>query len=312
MENNVGQAMPESIRRWIEASFLPAAVLTGEQRLKGSTSSTLHRVDLQQEGTLRQAVVRRFTNADWLQMEPDLARHEAAALQAAVGCGVPAPRLLAFSEEAVEGSEPAVLMTLLPGEVVLQPEDMERWLHGLAEALAEVHRTAPPTDFAWNYRTYNDLSTLAPQEWSPDLAPEWSSALAIARGPKPKSKTCFIHRDYHPANVLWKDGAVSGIVDWVNACIGPAGIDTGHCRVNLAMMYGTETADRFLEAYCEAAGAAFSYEPYWDLLALFDMLDGPPTVYSGWPAFGFTGLTDQLMRQRIERYMLSLLERAKI
>ncbi|WP_407703051.1 phosphotransferase [Virgibacillus tibetensis] len=30
--------------------------------------------------------------------------------------------------------------------------------------------------------------------------------------PVPCHSECFIHRDYHPANVLWKNDTVSGIV----------------------------------------------------------------------------------------------------
>src|SRR5690606_9702887 len=116
----------------------------------------------------------------------------------------------------------------------------------------------------------------------------------------------------HPANVLWHDGAVSGIVDWVNGCRGPLGVDVGHCRVNLALLHGVEAADAFLAAYerhaaARQAAVAFVYGPYWDIRTLLDM--GEPEVYAGWTDLGFTGLTDALMRSRADRYMASLAER---
>jgi hypothetical protein len=63
--------------------------------------------------------------------------------------------------------------------------------------------------------------------------------------------------------VLWEGGEVSGVVDWVNACIGPREDDVVHCRVNLAIIGGQALADRFERRYCEVTGAPLT-DPYWD------------------------------------------------
>ena len=125
----------------------------------------------------------------------------------------------------------------------------------------------------------------------------------------PTTKQTFIHRDFHPTNVLWHDGNVSGVVDWVNACRGPANVDVGHCRVNLALLHGVEVADQFLDAYLNVANREFEYNPYWDLLTIFDFIEvnEPPTVYEGWINLEVRGLTDTMMRERMERYLISLL-----
>jgi hypothetical protein len=109
--------------------------------------------------------------------------------------------------------------------------------------------------------------------------------------------------------VLWQEGRISGIVDWVNACHGPAGIDVGHCRLNLALLMGVAAADQFLAEYQAAAGSAFAYHPYWDLVSLLEFLPGPPAVFRGWIDYGVTHLTPGLMVERIEEYLLSLLRR---
>lgn len=100
---------------------------------------------------------------------------------------------------------------------------------------------------------------------------------------------------------------MSGVVDWPNACLGPAGIDVGHCRVNLALLYGVEVADLFLATYEKHAGSSFIYDSYWDIVSAFDFVgDGPPTVYGGWAAFGVTGLTDVMMEERMDAFVASL------
>lgn len=309
LNSNSEQVIPEHLRQWVEASLGPQTAVLSSQRLKGSTSSVLHRLHLQFGGTRKDAVVRQFNHAEWLKMEPDLARHEAAALSYVTESGLPGPGVLAWDELGESSGMPAVLMTLLPGEVQLRPEKMELWLQGLAGALVRIHRYEAE-EFPWAYRTYHNISSLTVPEWS-RFPEEWRSALELVQGPQPAFTPCFIHRDYHPANVLWLGGEVSGIVDWVNACRGPAGIDIGHCRLNLALLYGVAAADGFLSAYLQEAGESFSYDPYWDLLSLFDVQDGPPEVYSGWAAFGVSGLTDSLMAERTDHYLISLLKRVR-
>jgi aminoglycoside/choline kinase family phosphotransferase len=94
------------------------------------------------------------------------------------------------------------------------------------------------------------------------------------------------HRDYHPVNVLWQNGEVSGVVDWVNACLGPAGADVAHCRANLAQMFGVGVAEEFLQAYLERAGG--EYNPFWDVDSVLNMSWPQPRFYLPWNEFGLT------------------------
>jgi aminoglycoside phosphotransferase (APT) family kinase protein len=120
---------------------------------------------------------------------------------------------------------------------------------------------------------------------------------------------CFVHRDYHPSNVLWQNDRVSGVVDWVNGCRGPAGIDVAWCRHNLANLHGVPLADEFLSAYVAAAGSEFKYDPYWDLMSVIELLPGPPTMYEGWRASGVPNISDATMRERVDEYVASVVAR---
>lgn len=301
------QKLPPEALKWVERAAGPGARVESAEPLAGATSSALHAVRVGRVGRSFEFVLRRFLDAEWLKVEPDLARHEAAALVKAADAGVPTPRLVAFDEGGGECGAPATLMERLPGVVELRPADLSGWLRGLAEAVAPFHELGAE-DFEWSYGPYADLKSLGPPEWSrvPAL---WEKALEIVSGPRPPARECFIHRDYHPVNVLWTGGRVSGVVDWVNACRGPAGIDVAWCRHNLARMYGVAAADEFLGFYQKQAGPRFVYDPFWDLLALIELLPGPPGVYPGWPAFGLTGLDEATIRGRVDEYLSSLLKR---
>ncbi|CEG24269.1 Homoserine kinase [Planococcus massiliensis] len=295
------------IKAWLQKSLGAKSEIKELIPLKGGTSSHLFEFTAVRDGRFEPFVLRLFTLEEWLAMEPDLAKHEAASLREAGKTGLTVPEIVAFDETGEFCGVPAVLMTKISGEVVLQPDDEKHWLKEMAAALSKIH-LHKAEGFGWEYFAYNDALKMERPVWSscPD---EWMRAFRIVAGIRPHAEFCLIHRDYHPTNVLWEGAQISGIVDWVNACRGPAGIDVGHCRLNLALLYGIPAADGFLAAYEQAAGEKFTYHPYWDLSALVDFAEGTPTVYPGWTAFGVAGLTDELMRHRFDGYLLNLLKR---
>ena len=262
----------------------------------------MHVVTVQRRGGEERVVLRRFVLEEWLAKEPDLATHEAAVLRLLEGTGLASPGLLAADHEGSEAGVPSVLMTMVPGQPVLDLADSEAWVRRLAEYLRQIHRLRPTAgDLPYSYRPY-EREGLNVSVWSqcPDL---WRRAIEVVRGPRPHSGEHLIHRDYHPANVLWQDGRISGVVDWVNACRGPTGVDIGHCRLNLALMHGVEVADRFLD---ECRGWA-DYDVYWDLVTLLDATpeDGP---YAGWSALGLE-ISAETVRERADAYVTSLVAR---
>jgi aminoglycoside phosphotransferase (APT) family kinase protein len=196
---------------------------------------------------------------------------------------------------------------MVRGEVVLQPANWNEWLAGLAGAAAKIHRV-DAAGFPWSYRRYNEGESLAVPGWSKN--PEvWKRALQVVHGAAPPFRACFVHRDFHPSNVLWLNGQVSGVVDWVNGCRGPAGIDVAWCRHNLANLHGVPAADDFLAAYIVAAGSDFTYDPYWDLMSVVELLPGPLAMYEGWRAAGFPNISNTVMRERVDAYVASVVAR---
>ena len=73
---------------------------------------------------------------------------------------------------------------------------------------------------------------LRPPAWTtrPGL---WERVLEVVDAGPPETRTCFIHRDYHPWNTLTVDDRVVAVVDWPTAAWGPPGIDLARMRLNL-------------------------------------------------------------------------------
>ena len=292
--------------RWVGGVLGPGTRIRAVQRLAGATSSAVFAIEAQHRGQSLGLVLRLFENAGWLREEPDLAVHEAAALQRAAQVGGRTPALIAFDETGTHCGVPAVLMTRLPGGPQLRPADLEGWLSRLAEAILPFH-SVEADGFPWRYQRYNHVLALEPPTWScvPEL---WARAIEIVSGPPPPTRRCFIHRDYHPMNVLWQAEEVSGIVDWMNGCVGPPNTDIAWCRGNLIHLYGIPAADRFLRHYQALAGPSFAYHPYWDLMVILEVLPGPPGLYPPWAVFGAGPADVQAMRQNWDEYLAHVLQ----
>lgn len=296
--------LPTRASEWVLSHIGSKVKLLSTKKLAGSTSSDLYRLELIEGSRTYSLVLRLLTNAEWLMDEPDLAEHEAGALCLAQQSGLPVPSIVAWDPEGNKCGTPAVLMTHVPGEVNLLPDDFDDWLRQMAGALKPIHNVNAGT-FKWHYYPYFNPKSLQIPSWAKNPR-NWERAIDLVNQPAPETPTTFIHRDYHPMNTLWNGQKLCGIVDWVNACRGPAAFDLAWNRLNLMSMYGVETADRLRDL--AIAIDQESWHPYWDLMALMDMLPGPIKVYEPWPVFGLKGLTVTLLIDRAEKYLASLLD----
>jgi aminoglycoside phosphotransferase (APT) family kinase protein len=294
-------------REWLARSIGAGDQLLEVVPLPGSTSSSVFLIQSSRGTETQRCVLRVLDNAGWLADEPDLAAHEAAALEEAQRAGLRAPRLVAYASDDAGFGAPVVLMSFLEGRIDLRPADFQAWLDGLARELAVIHQHQAGA-LAWRYETWVDKAHLAPPKWTAN-SHVWERAIALALTREPDTPTVFIHRDYHPTNVLWQAGAVSGVVDWINACRGPAGVDVAHCRTNLALMFGPPAADQFLDAYQALAGG-FDYNPYWDVDSVLDCCYPEPGFYPPWAQFGLGAITPAALKQRLDAYLEGVLREA--
>ena len=294
---------------WVSRQGPSGARVSSLRRLRGGTSSATHAVNLRTlDGRLHRFVLRRFVRLDWLMREPDLAAREARALQRVDATSVPTPRLVAVDSDGTHCDVPALLTERLPGEIRVAERTPDGYFATMAGLLPEIHgvETNPAFERSMPYDTYADLASLQPPAWSCDPA-SWAGVIAEAQGPEPDTVRTFIHRDFHPGNVLWRRGRVSGLVDWTNASYGPPGVDLGHCRRNCAVLFGVEGADRFLAAYLDQPGSV-DYAVHWDCRLLVDMESGEPDP-AQWHDVGRTDLNSAIMRQRLDAYAASLCAR---
>jgi aminoglycoside phosphotransferase (APT) family kinase protein len=265
-----GPVAPRALR-WAAAAIGHGARVREVCALAGGTSSAVHALSIEDAGgRAHDLVLRRFVQIDWLAAQPDLAQREATALELVADTHLATPRLVAVDRDGSAADVPAVLMTRLPGRIEWEPTELDPFLRRLAEPLPAIHATALPAGIRLpDYHRY-EPRLRRPPLWTsrPEL---WQRAIEVLDGSATVGERRFIHRDYHPGNVLWHRSKVIGVVDWVNAGIGPPWVDVAHCRVNLASQFGQPAAERFLDLYRECAGNREDYDPYWDIAAAADV-----------------------------------------
>ena len=141
----------------------------------------------------------------------------------------------------------------------------------MALLLARIHRLEPAEPFrtfqswAWEAKWVVPAWTRRPASWA--------RAFELLACPAPAHEPTFLHRDFGHRNLLWQDGTISGVVDWVETSTGPAWLDAAHAASTLAVMVGTEPAGAFLEAYAEVATEPL--DPFWLVMDTVGYLPPP-------------------------------------
>lgn len=211
---------------------------------------------------LRGGVRTSFVSRQYDDAAADVA-HESQVLSALEDVDLPTPRFVA-----AEGS--VLLMTKLPGHMDLMPRELDTKLTRIAEALPVLHAASAlvplGTPAVIGTRSY---------DWVRDAGLRAAAEELIATPPRRVARVPS-HSDYQHFNMLWSRGRMTGLVDWSGIWLGPPEIDVCHCRLNLAVLYSVDIAERFRVRYESVSGRRV--DPWHDVHRI--------GVYNrGWPGF---------------------------
>ncbi|MEU0032791.1 MULTISPECIES: aminoglycoside phosphotransferase family protein [unclassified Streptomyces] len=303
-------------RAWVEKQLHEGERVEAAVRLRGGWTSEMRRLHISGTGGRRQLVLRSFVEPFYLRAAHGLLTREAHVLTLLRTTDVPAATVWAVDATGEHCDHPSLLMSMLPGSVRLEQERAETRAALLARQLLKIHRvrttgqTRPRSYQAWT----------SPERVRPPTAPDrpelWERAVDVIRQAPPDYEGCFLHRDFHPGNVLFsghgEDLRVSGVVDWVETSWGPADLDVAHCSTALALLHGPDLGMTFADLYV-AAGGRLSNEPaahlYWRLLDALAFAPDAEKVAGPWNELGRTDLTPPTLTGRLEDYLEALFRR---
>jgi aminoglycoside phosphotransferase (APT) family kinase protein len=279
LEEVLRRRPPTRTLQWVVEAAGRGGTIVGIESLGGRWLAC-HAVDIyDRHGCLHRFVLRRWVRPGWDEDDPEFtAEQEARTLALLAESGVPAPGLVAADPDGAVCDAPTILTTRLPGRPPRHPTDMQSFLSQLAGALPAIHSVnGRAQELVPAFRRYYDVAEVDVPSWARQLK-LWERALSIAASSRPEDGECFIHRDYHQGNTLWRRGELTGIVDWTAASWGPPGVDVGHMRWNLAMEYSVDAADAFLAAHAAVTKGPLESQPYWDIVTFVDVLPEMPSL----------------------------------
>ncbi|MFV0132134.1 phosphotransferase family protein [Streptomyces sp. HMX87] len=300
-------------RAWVEKHLGEGEWVEGAERLRGGWTSEMRLLRVSGPGAGRRLVLRSFVEPFFRQHAEGLLTREAQVLSLLRSTDVPAARCLAVDPTGEHGDHPSLLMSLLPGGVRLDEEEAERRAELLARHLVRIHRvrvterSRPRPYQAW---TSPERVRVPRATDRPGL---WARAVDVIRRDPPEYAGCFLHRDFHPGNVLFTghgdDLRITGVVDWVETSWGPADLDVAHCSTALALLHGPDAGLRFADRYT-AAGGRLAATPddhlYWRLLDALAFAPDAEKVAVPWRELGRTDLTAPVIAARLESYLEAL------
>ncbi len=285
--------------------------------LLGGISSSVHLVRLETATGQRQAiVVRRYDQITHNRDDQATSEREFRLLEALAESSFPAPRPLLLDATGDLFGAPTVVMTRMPGRVLLAPRNVEEYIEQIARMLVDLHRLrVGELEFLPNQRDVVErtLAEGPPTADDPLQHEVWDAVVALwprVRESGREWPRALLHGDYWPGNTLWLRGRLVGLVDWAEPQLGDPAQDVATCRGDLTIMFGPQAAGEFLSGYENANGARVANLRFWDLListwAVRD-IDQWVVVY---PVLQRPDVTPELARARIRAFASAALSRS--
>lgn len=309
------EVLAPATRAWVERAIGEGAQIMSVTRLIGGWTSDMRLLRVRSGGGERLLVLRSFSKPFFLRHAEGLLAREATVLAQLEGEAIPVARVIAVDARGEHCAHPSLLRTHLAGAIRLEDDGAAARSAQLAEMLAEIHRIAVPAEArprSYQIWTPPQLMRAPAASARPDL---WAHAIDIARRPAPPHESCFLHRDYHPGNVLFAPGErprITGVVDWVETSWGPADLDVAHCSTALTVLHGPDFGLRFADLF-RAAGGVLAADPatrlHFYLLDALHYAPDPEKLATPWREAGRTDLTPERLHSRIESYVQALLDR---
>jgi aminoglycoside phosphotransferase (APT) family kinase protein len=234
----------------------------------------------------------------------DAVSNETRVLAALDGLDGLAPRLLASAMSDTPSAGSWLLISRLPGAADLTPGQPAALAGELGRALARIHATAR--------HRLGDFQSVFDRPGGSVAAISGPAADLVAARAEPltRAPAVLTHYDFWSGNTLWRDGVLTGVVDWSGGGLGPRGFDVGWCRLDLYLLYGEHIADRFLACYETASYSALPDRLLWDLWAVARSHDQVESWVPNYRDLGRADLTAAHLRKRHTAWTHYLIEQA--
>lgn len=266
-----------------------------ERRLKGGLGASVHLVRLVRGRRTREVVLKRF------RLQDDAPRIEWERTVHAASLPVTTPEPIAEDLAGSWFGAPSFVLGRVPGRPILRFGKPGTRFERIAEAMlliASAPREGCPAVVRRPRPTWEPPSGL---RTSP-LAERTIAAIGPLAERAYRRRTVMSHGDPHPGNMLWSQSHVA-FIDWRSGSFLPPTHDVVYCRLELTVLDGVPSGERFLDAYERVAGREPDDVPTWDLVLGLNAMRWVPWWVHAYREHGRTDLTVPLARRRVRSFV---------
>jgi aminoglycoside phosphotransferase (APT) family kinase protein len=285
------------------ADVVPGRPVTDVTRLHGGLGAVLHRIDLEQESGVPEAMVLRQLMPEWGETAQHLEREAATLDRLSRSRSVPVPRLYWSDPSGAVFGRPAMLIEFMTGNCLIADLSSNRAIRSLAETLAAIHAAPVWMEHLKRLDSVADHLEILGLEPQPSdvvdanrLRQSLRAAAPVGRSIRP----CLTHGDFHGGNVLWDGRVVTAVLDWPLATLADRWWDEAYAYMDTWLAHGEATATTFRSVYRDLVGDAPDPElqRFWDLSALVRALPSPDQWLDSYRHAGVTHLTRAAINTR--------------
>jgi aminoglycoside phosphotransferase (APT) family kinase protein len=269
------------------------------------------------DGSINRWVVRQLSS-ETLSLRPGVVAMEYELLRILKSLGLPVSSPVYLDAHHKIINSQTLVLEYLQGEVDFGPKNQPTREREIAKTLTQIHNV--------------DL-----QEISQIAIPHLSTSfLGLCRGsskcpddqlgetlirdqlkrhwpPKITNQPVLLHGDLWNGNILWQGKEISGVIDWEDAWIGEPLLDLAGARLDLACIFGMESADAFTCEYLNRRRIDVFSLPVWDLVATLWLIRFINHDLQSWAAFfhsyGRADITAETIRRDITAFYSYALSR---
>ena len=288
----------------------PQGKLLRAWELKGGVSAQVTALEIERSGGQTEKLVVRQHGVVDLRHNPQIAAAEYKLLEILQTVGVPAPAPYYLDQSGEIFSTPYVVIEFIEGKTEFVPANLDNFIVQLAAQLSEIHRVdRAKMDLAF----LPDIEKLVtgrlqarPARLDDSLAEGLiRDSLEAAWPPVQSNKSCLLHGDFWPGNILWQDERLAAVIDWEDAATGDPLADLANSRLEILWAFGVEALDNFTQYYKSITALDYTNLPYWDLGAALR----PAHKIGEWAG---DALTEKRMRERHKYFVTQAFEKLSV
>lgn len=266
------------------------------------------------DGSQRVIILRQSSDYDdyddhEISLNLQVASREFRTLQVLNSAGLPTAKPYLVDESREFLATPYLVIEYIEGSADYAPADTTNIVTQAAATLAQIH-SLDSTKLDLSFlptQTGNIVDRFGPRPTNLETASLEGRIRDVLEtiGTIPQANPpSFLHGDFWPGNLLWRDGRLVAVIDWEDAKVGDPLSDFAISRFDMTLYFGSDALHQFTRQYQSTMHKLdYSYLPYWDLCAALRAAPNVAAWSTAFPSVGRHDLNEATMRASLDYFV---------